>query len=92
MKANNLILHVIPISMGQTAAQLVGHCATSRKVAGWILQEFIGFFNWPNPSSSTMALGSTEPLTQMSTRNLPGSKGRPARKADILIAICEPIF
>jgi hypothetical protein len=36
-----------------------------------------------------MALGSTEPLTEMSTRNLPESKGRPARKADN-ITICEP--
>jgi hypothetical protein len=27
----------------------------------------------------------------MSTRNLPGGKRRPARKADNLIAICEPI-
>jgi hypothetical protein len=31
-----------------------------------------------------MALGSTQPLTQMSTRNLAGGKGRPARKADNL--------
>jgi hypothetical protein len=38
-----------------------------------------------------MALGSTQPLTEMSTRNLPGGKGRPARKADILTAICELI-
>jgi hypothetical protein len=45
----------------------------------------------PNPSSRTMALGSTQPLTEMSTRNLPGGKGRPARKADNLTAICEPI-
>jgi hypothetical protein len=28
-----------------------------------------------------MALGSTQPLTEMSTRNIPGGKGRPARKA-----------
>jgi hypothetical protein len=27
------------------------------------------------PSSRTMGLGSTQPLTEMSTRNLPGSKG-----------------
>jgi hypothetical protein len=27
-----------------------------------------------------MALGSTQPLTGMSTRNIPGGKGRPARK------------
>jgi hypothetical protein len=38
-----------------------------------------------------MSLGSTQPLTGMSTRNLPGDKGRPARKADNLTAIYEPI-
>jgi hypothetical protein len=37
-----------------------------------------------------MALGSTQPLTKMSTRNLPGGKGGPAREADNLTAICEP--
>jgi hypothetical protein len=30
-------------------------------------------------------------LTEMSTRNPPGGKGRPAHKADNLTAICEPI-
>jgi hypothetical protein len=44
-----------------------------------------------NPSSRTMALGSTQPLTEMSTRNLPCGKGRPARRADNLTVICEPI-
>jgi hypothetical protein len=43
-----------------------------------------------------MGLVSTQPLTEMSTRNLPGGgggggKGRPARKADNLIAICGAI-
>jgi hypothetical protein len=38
--------------------------------------------------SHIMDLGSTQPLTQMSTRNLPGSKGQPVRKADSLTAIC----
>jgi hypothetical protein len=37
-----------------------------------------------------MALESTEPLTEMSTRNLPGGKARPANKADFT-GICEPI-
>jgi hypothetical protein len=37
-----------------------------------------------------MALGSAQPLTEMSTRNLTGGKGRPARKAD-LTDIYEPI-
>jgi hypothetical protein len=57
---------------------------------GSIPDGVIGFFNWPNPSSRTMALGSTQPLTEMSTRNLPGGKGRPAGGADNLTAICEP--
>jgi hypothetical protein len=38
-----------------------------------------------------MALGSTQPLTEMSTRDLPGGKARPASKADNLTTICEPI-
>jgi hypothetical protein len=38
-----------------------------------------------------MALGSTQPLTEMSTRNLAGGKGRSARGADNLTAIYEPI-
>jgi hypothetical protein len=38
-----------------------------------------------------MALGSTQPLTEMSIRNIPGGEGRPARKAVNLTAICEPI-
>jgi hypothetical protein len=48
-------------------------------------------FNLPNSSSRLMALGSTQTLTEMSTRNLPGGKWRPARKADNLTATCEPI-
>jgi hypothetical protein len=45
-----------------------------------------------NPSSCTMVLESTQPLTEMSTRNLPGGKGRAKeRKADNLTATCEPI-
>jgi hypothetical protein len=54
----------------------------------------VDFFSLPNPSSCTMALESTQPLSEMSTRNLPGGeggKGRPVRKADSLTAICEPI-
>jgi hypothetical protein len=44
-------------------------------------------FNLPNPSSRIMAMRSTQPLTEMITRN----QGMPARKADNLTAICEPI-
>jgi hypothetical protein len=38
-----------------------------------------------------MALGPTQPLTEMNTRNPPGGKGLPAREADNFTAICEPI-
>jgi hypothetical protein len=50
----------------------------------------VNFFNLPNPSSRTMAPGSTQPLTKMSTTNLPGRKKRPTRRADNLAAISEP--
>jgi hypothetical protein len=64
---------------------------TIRKIAVSI-PNVTGFFNSPNPSNRTMALGSTQPLTEMSTRNLHGAKGRRlARKADNLTVICEPI-
>jgi hypothetical protein len=38
-----------------------------------------------------MALGLTQPLTEMSTRNLSGGKGLPAREAENFTAIYEPI-
>jgi hypothetical protein len=47
----------------------------------------VDFFNLPNPSSCTMALGSTQPLTQIFL----GGKGRLVRRADKLTAICELI-
>jgi hypothetical protein len=36
-----------------------------------------------------MMLGSTQPLVEMRTRDLPGSKCKSAHKADKLTAICE---
>jgi hypothetical protein len=48
-------------------------------------------FNWPHPSSRTMSLGSTQPLTEISTTNIPRGKARPAREADNFTAIREPI-
>jgi hypothetical protein len=49
------------------------------------------FFNLPNPSSRNMVLVLTQPVTEMSTRNLPGGKGRPVCNTDKLTAVCEPI-
>jgi hypothetical protein len=50
----------------------------------------LNFFNLPNPSSRNMALGSTQSVTEMSTRNLPGGKGWPAHKGDKLTALYKP--
>jgi hypothetical protein len=36
------------------------------------VQDEVDIFSLPNPSSRTMALGSTQPLTQISTRNFRG--------------------
>ena len=47
-----------------------GTALQSRKVAGSIPDGAIGIFHWHNPSGRTMALGSTQPLTEMSTRNI----------------------
>jgi len=46
------------------------HLATSRKVAGSIPDGVIEIFQLHNPTGRTMALGSTQPLTEMSTRNI----------------------
>jgi hypothetical protein len=48
------------------------------------------FFSLLNSSSRTMVLGSTQPLTKISDRNLPGGKRRPVGKADNLAAIYVP--
>jgi hypothetical protein len=68
------------------------HYTKRGNVAGSVSGEVIGIFDWLNPSSLTIALMSTQPLTEMSIRNPSGGKERPARKADNLIAIFEHIF
>jgi hypothetical protein len=49
-----------------------GACATSRTVPGSIPGGVPGFFSVLFPSDRTTALGSTQPLVKMSTRNIPG--------------------
>jgi hypothetical protein len=49
---------------GAPVAQLVE--ALRYKPAG----RGLDFFHWHNPVGRTMALGSTQPLTEMSTRNI----------------------
>ena len=57
---------------GRTVAEWLRHYAPNRKVAGSIPDGVIGIFQWHNPSGHTMALGSTQPLMEMSTSLFPG--------------------
>jgi hypothetical protein len=54
---------------GHAVASWLRHYAANRKVEGSSPDE-VDFLNCPNPSGRTKALGSTQPLTEMSTRNL----------------------
>jgi hypothetical protein len=56
--------------VGYAVAQLVEALRCELKVAGSIPDGVIGIFNSHNPSGHTMALGLTQPLTEMSTRNI----------------------
>jgi hypothetical protein len=58
-----------------TVAQWLRHWATNRTVVGSIPHGVIGIFHWYNPSGCTMTLGSTQPITEMSTRNISWGKG-----------------
>jgi hypothetical protein len=46
------------------------HCATNRKVTGSITDGVTGIFHSHNPFGRTVALGSTQNLTEISTRNI----------------------
>jgi hypothetical protein len=60
---------------GHAVVQWLRHCATNWKVAGPIPDGVTGFSHLHNPSSRTMALESTQPLTEMNTRNISWGKG-----------------
>jgi hypothetical protein len=75
-----VFLNFVPVNVFQNRflgrwCNWLRHCATSRKVAGSILDGVTGTFQWYNPSGRTLALGLTQPLTEMSTRNMPWGGG-----------------
>jgi hypothetical protein len=53
---------------GTAVAQWLRYCGTNQKVAGSIPDGVMEFFIDINPSDRAMAQGSTQPLTEMSTR------------------------
>ena len=66
----NQIRTVLINNWGTAVAQWLRCCATNRNVAGSIPDGVIGIFHRPNPSDRTIALGSTQPLTEMNTRSI----------------------
>jgi hypothetical protein len=70
---------------GTAVAQWLRYCTINQKVVGSIPDGVMEFFIDINPSDRIMALGSTQPLTEM----------RPVRKADNLTTIlcrCQEIW
>jgi hypothetical protein len=55
---------------GYAVAQWLRHCTTNWKVAGSIPEGVTEFLRLHNPSGRTMDLWSTQPLTEISTRNI----------------------
>jgi hypothetical protein len=58
--------------MEHAVAQWLRHCATTRKVAGSIPDGVIESSHLHNPSGRAMTLGSTQPLTEISTTDKRG--------------------
>jgi hypothetical protein len=69
-----MLLTVLFLAPEQMVARLslLRHYAVSRKVSGSNTDEIIAFFYLTNPSSRTTALGLTQYVTEMRTRNVPG--------------------
>jgi hypothetical protein len=65
-----IILLLVGVDTVCSRRSWLRHCATNQQVTGSIPNGVIGIFHWQNPSSRTMALGSAQPLTEMSTRNI----------------------
>jgi hypothetical protein len=62
------------VIMGHAMSQLVEALRYKPKAAGSIPVGVTGILHWHNPSVRTMALGSTQPLTEM--RKVAGAYGR----------------
>jgi hypothetical protein len=69
--ASKFLLLLFPL--GQAVAKLV-EALRYNPVAGSILDGVTGIFYRHNPSDRTVALGPSQPLTEMSTRNIPWGK------------------
>ena len=65
-----ILSFVIFIAGGTRWRSWLRRCTTSRKAAGSIPDGVTGIFHWLNPSGHTMAVRSTQPLTEKIARNI----------------------
>ena len=65
-----IIKLLLVLVIGNRDGTVVKVLCQNRKVAGSIPDGVIGIFHWHNPSDRTVALGSTQPLRQLSTSSI----------------------
>jgi hypothetical protein len=74
--SNIILISYQPVSGVRGSVVGLGTMLQAGRSRVRIQMKSFGFFNWPHPSSRTVALGSTQPLTEMSTRYISdGVKG-----------------
>ena len=64
------LVQAVHISRSTRWSSWLRYWATSGRSRGLIRNGFIGIFDWYNPFSRTLALGMTQPLREMSTKNI----------------------
>ena len=78
------------VERGTRCRSWLRHCATRRKVACSLRDGVIGIFHWPNPSVRTVALESTQRLTEKSTRDISwGYRWTMGRFGDVATFLCR---
>ena len=81
-----------PIYICLHLAQRLRCCATNLKVAGSIPEGVIRIFHCHNPSDRAMTLGSTQPLTEMSSRRFSGGKCGRCVRLTTLPSFCAVVM
>ena len=78
-----LILCCTLFKRGTRGGSCLRHCTSSRKVAGSFSNGVIEDFHWRISSALTLFLGTTQPLTKVSTRGIFWGLKRPSHRVDI---------
>ena len=69
LQPDEISRHFLILFGGTRWCSWLRYCATNRKVASSIPDGVVGIFQLLNPSDRIVDLASTQPLTEISTRN-----------------------